>query len=84
MGKKMRADVVAALRANSHMQGVDVACTNEPNTPHEAFASTLAAMRDALFCLALPGDAPSTRRLTEIFMAGCGTLQKTASSHAHI
>ena len=38
---------------------------------HETFAVMLDHMQRSVFCLALPGDAASTRRLSEIFMAGC-------------
>ena len=37
---------------------------------HIAFKHMLHATEHAVFALALPGDSPSSRRLSEIFMAG--------------
>ena len=57
---------------------VKVKCTNrEMGGRHQAFKEMLAQMERSIFCLALPGDSPSTRRLSEIFLAGvsiCCTL----------
>ena len=39
-----------------------------PPTP---FEEMLRRMEHSVFCLVVAGDAQSTRRLTEIFMAGC-------------
>lgn len=50
---------------------VKVKCTNaDMGGAHHSFQAVLARMERSIFCLALPGDAPSTRRLSEIFMAG--------------
>ncbi len=38
---------------------------------HEPYAVAFDKMRRSVFCLVLPGDAQSTRRLSEIFLAGC-------------
>ena len=50
---------------------VRVRCTNrELGGQHHSFSSMLAHMERSIFCLALAGDSPSTRRLSEIFLAG--------------
>lgn len=51
---------------------VDVHCSEpEFGHPHEEFGAMLDKMERSIFCLVLAGDAQSTRRLSEIFMAGC-------------
>ena len=52
---------------------MDVRCTDSELNPegHEEFADMFKKMRAAKFCPAFPGDAASTRRLSEIFLAGC-------------
>ena len=47
-----------------------VQCSDEPGGVHHAFEHMLAAMDHSKFCLVLPGDSASTRRLSEIFLAG--------------
>ena len=37
----------------------------------QSYASMSERMRHTVFCPAFPGDSPSTRRLSEIFLAGC-------------
>ena len=50
----------------------DVQCTeNEQGHVHQDFQVMLQKMERSVFCLVVPGDAQSTRRLSEIFMAGC-------------
>ena len=50
---------------------VEVECTNpEKGGKHVSFKDMLHKMEHTVFCLALAGDSPSTRRLSEIFMAG--------------
>ena len=52
---------------------IDVRCSNKGlGGVHEPFQAMLKKMEHSQFCLALPGDSPSTRRLSEIFMAGAG------------
>ena len=49
-----------------------VECTDaEYGMQHETFQDMLAGMQNSTFCLGLPGDAASVRRLSEMFMAGC-------------
>ena len=51
---------------------VDVSCTeSELGHDHSSFEEMLDKMERSIFCLVIPGDAQSTRRLSEIFMAGC-------------
>lgn len=51
---------------------VDVACTNsELGGTFEPFDSMFRRMSNSRFCLALPGDSASTRRLSEIMLANC-------------
>lgn len=55
------------------MDDVDVRCTDpELNAAgHQKFEDMFDKMRHSVFCPAFPGDAASTRRLSEIFLAGC-------------
>ena len=55
---------------------VRVDCTNrEMGGAHVSFQDMLDIMEHSVFCLALAGDSPSTRRLSEIFLAGaCWSL----------
>ena len=51
---------------------VDVKCTDpEFGHSHESFQRMFGKMSRSIFCMAFPGDAASTRRLSEIFLAGC-------------
>ena len=50
---------------------IKVECTNrEMGGSHVSFQDMLDIMEHSVFCLALAGDSPSTRRLSEIFLAG--------------
>ena len=50
---------------------IKVGCTNrEMGGEHVEFQAMLDDMEHSVFCLALAGDSPSTRRLSEIFLAG--------------
>ena len=50
---------------------MQVVCTNGEDGEHDlAFGELYEAMTRSIFCLILPGDAASTRRLSEVFMAG--------------
>ena len=58
---------------------IDVRCSNQGlGGTHEPFQAMMRKMEHSQFCLALPGDSPSTRRLSEIFMAGA-----SFQTHAH-
>lgn len=52
---------------------VDIRCTDGELNPagHQEFRAMFDRMRHSVFCPAFPGDAASTRRLSEIFLAGC-------------
>ncbi|CAK0785134.1 hypothetical protein CVIRNUC_008340 [Coccomyxa viridis] len=51
---------------------VDVSCTDKQLGGHPLpFRSIMDRMRNATFCLSMPGDSASTRRLSETIMAGC-------------
>ena len=53
-------------------EDVEVRCSeSELGHEHTSFGQMLDSMERSIFCLVLPGDAQSTRRLSEIFMAGC-------------
>ena len=53
-------------------EDVDIHCSEENlGGSHEPYAVAFDKMRRTKFCLVLPGDAQSTRRLSEIFLAGC-------------
>ena len=50
---------------------LSVACSDDNlGGKHHDYDQMLAAMEHSKFCLVLPGDSQSTRRLSEIFMAG--------------
>ena len=55
--------------------GVKVGCTDDTPAPgvkgHEPFAEVVGDMQQSMFCLALPGDAASSRRLSEMLGVGC-------------
>lgn len=63
---------------------IDVQCSNPGlGGSHEPFQTMLNKMEHSQFCLALPGDSPSTRRLSEIFMAGrCWIQHIPATLHS--
>ena len=70
IGKKMRLDIARAIQQSNPDAGdLDVTCSEE--TAHVSFADMYHAMQHSIYCLVLPGDSQSTRRLSEIFMAGC-------------
>ncbi|KAK9805794.1 hypothetical protein WJX73_000215 [Symbiochloris irregularis] len=73
MGKTYRRKVALALNASApHVQESSVACSDKfLNGTHKEFVQMLTEMEHSKFCLVLPGDSQSTRRLSEIFMAGC-------------
>lgn len=52
---------------------MDVRCTDRQLSQegHLNFQEMFKKMRSAIFCPVFPGDAASTRRLSEIFLAGC-------------
>ena len=54
---------------NTSGPDVDVSCL-QPGVYTE-FEVMLSKMEHTVFCIVIAGDAQSTRRLTEIFMAGC-------------
>lgn len=47
---------------------IHVKCIQDARTD---FNVMLSDMEHTVFCLVLPGDAQSTRRLSEVFLAGC-------------
>ena len=63
---------------------VDVHCSErEYGGRHDDFSGMLSKMEHSEFCLVLPGDSQSTRRLSEIFLAGASELlSKPASAHS--
>lgn len=64
--------VEVQVQALEKVAGTDIHCSEkEFGHPHEDFAVMLDKMEHSVFCLVLTGDAQSTRRLSEIFMAGC-------------
>lgn len=66
-----RTAVYQALRGSEQPPDIDVECTNpDMGGMHHSFETMLSRMEHSVFCLALPGDSPSTRRLSEIFLAG--------------
>lgn len=54
-------------------KGVSVQCTDAGGL-HLEFDQNLKIMEHSKFCLALPGDSASTRRLSEIFLAGACSM----------
>ena len=61
--------MVTALQSSA--PNVDVHCSNgQNNNGHVPFRDMLRAMEHSLFVLILPGDSPSSRRLSEVFLAG--------------
>ena len=66
-----RFKIYEALR--HHGADVDVACSEKQFGGSDQFGEfevMLSAMEQSRFCLVVTGDAMSTRRLSEIFMAG--------------
>jgi hypothetical protein len=76
-GKLMRYFFSVKIWGNS--SDMNVRCTDkvqpvddlDPITGRQSFASMFDRMRHTVFCPAFVGDSPSTRRLSEIFLAGC-------------
>ncbi len=76
VGKKMRRIIVnliktqfRALNISAHTLHVHCACHScSTRLSHE---SQMAMMRRTRFCLVLPGDTQSSRRITEVVLAGC-------------
>ena len=70
-GKAMRRAVIAGISAlDTH--GIRVTCTNKEHGGQEVkYVQSYQDMQRAKFCLILPGDSPSTRRLGESMLAGC-------------
>ncbi len=51
---------------------VDVKCTNgELGGTHAPYEEMYSSMSHSKFCMAFPGDAASTRRLSELMLSGC-------------
>ena len=70
-GKSFRWWLSEHVFANSTNE-VKVKCTNgELGGKHQEFNEMFQALSDSRFCLALPGDSASTRRLSEIMLADC-------------
>ncbi|KAK9805837.1 hypothetical protein WJX73_006156 [Symbiochloris irregularis] len=71
MGKRFRLQTVFTVKA-AHPQLASLGCSDgHLGGVHKAFEDMLHGMEHSNFCLALPGDSQSTRRLSEMFMAGC-------------
>lgn len=69
-GKSMRLFFAQHVMANE--PDVDVKCTNRELGGHHApFEEMFTAMSHSKFCMAFPGDAASTRRLSELMLSGC-------------
>ena len=69
-GKSMR--WYFSQHAMADQPDVDVKCTNaDLNGTHAPYEEMYAAMSRSKFCMAFPGDAASTRRLSEIMLSGC-------------
>ena len=76
-GKAMRWYISEKVLKNAtleglHVSGIDVSCTNaEYGGKYDTFERMFECMSTSRFCLALPGDSASTRRLSEIMLAAC-------------
>lgn len=76
-GKAMRWYITEKVLKNATLEGlqvsgIDVSCTNaEYGGKYDTFESVFECMSTSRFCLALPGDSASTRRLSEIMLAAC-------------
>ena len=71
-GKSFRWYLSQEVFPKLSVAGIDVTCTNvEFNGQHQDFEEMMESMTDSKFCLALPGDSASTRRLSEIMLANC-------------
>jgi hypothetical protein len=66
----MRLAMVKAVRRERQHKDVDVTCWDaDPRAVSPpSFADSLARMRQSIFCLVLPGQSVSTRRLAEVMM----------------
>lgn len=71
VGMEMRSVIVDRFNAHNTSAKVDVTCTDTPHASHASFEVVMAAMQRSKFCLILPGDAQSSRRLSEAIGAGC-------------
>ncbi len=71
-GKSFRFFLGQHALAGAAVDDVDVACTNpELGGAFDPFNRMFQRMSQSRFCLALPGDSASTRRLSEIMLANC-------------
>lgn len=69
-GKSMR--WFFSQKAMVDQPDVDVKCTNSDlGGTHAPFEEMFTSMSHSRFCMAFPGDAASTRRLSEIMLSGC-------------
>ena len=58
--------------AMASQPGIDVKCTNkELSGEHLRYEDMHRGMSQSKFCMAFPGDAASTRRLSELMISGC-------------
>lgn len=68
----MKAKVMQVKALADKGSDLDVECSEAKlGGSHEQYSLAFHKMEHSIFCLVLPGDAQSTRRLTEIFLAGC-------------
>ena len=79
-----RLKIYEALR--HHGADVDVACSEKQFGGSDQFGEfevMLSAMEQSRFCLVVTGDAMSTRRLSEIFMAGGAPMCNPSTVGSH-
>ena len=71
-GKSFRWFLSQNVYGNKSDTDVDVHCTNQQlGGENKPFTVMFDSMRNSRFCLAMPGDSASTRRLSEIVLSGC-------------
>ncbi|DBA72311.1 TPA: hypothetical protein ACH3X2_010556 [Trebouxia sp. C0005] len=71
VGMTMRSLIVDQVNAHDTSARVDVSCTDRATFSHDSFDLVTKGMQRSKFCLILPGDAQSSRRLSESIRAGC-------------
>ena len=69
VGQRMRTHIMAQI-SSSRPPGIDATCAPD-HTGYDSYEIYERELMRARYCLALPGDVPSTSRLSEIIAAGC-------------
>lgn len=71
VGKRFRWYIIQQVFAPLASPSIQVECSNADLGGQSPFDQIFHSMSRSRFCLALPGDSSSTRRLSEIMLASC-------------